>query len=418
MAGVPEKARFYLERAVPQLREFEAKSIFTSDEIRSLVRKRTDFEHLVLSPGNKPSDWLNYAAWEKSLEALRAKRCRRLQIRTSSRHTGEGRIFAILDRAVGRHPGSVELWKEYLAYAQGLNATKRYRKTMSRALRMHPTKPELWVLAGRRAAQHGDMQAARNFFMRGARFCTRDATIMLEYARCEMEWLERMDARREKKGGAEKALEEQAEKSDDEIQFPGEESDDDVDENGRLVAPDPREPAEKKVFDEDMAKKLRGNPALDGAIPVAIFDICKKQPFFKAATGEQFFDLFATFHTVSAQARLIQHVLDGMTEIDPHNPSTSFCQFRQPFINIGISTPSYPEALREALSRLKSSLPTSTSQPLLAEKVRSWIGPILASQDFDPGIRTVLEHTLRTLPKPQGSLLFTMGAGIAGGAGG
>jgi U3 small nucleolar RNA-associated protein 6 len=29
MAGVADKARFYLERAVPQLREFEEKEIFT-----------------------------------------------------------------------------------------------------------------------------------------------------------------------------------------------------------------------------------------------------------------------------------------------------------------------------------------------------------------------------------------------------
>lgn len=29
MAGVAEKARFYLERAVPQLREFEEKEIFS-----------------------------------------------------------------------------------------------------------------------------------------------------------------------------------------------------------------------------------------------------------------------------------------------------------------------------------------------------------------------------------------------------
>ncbi|KAI1407982.1 U3 small nucleolar RNA-associated protein 6-domain-containing protein [Hypoxylon sp. FL1857] len=401
MAGVPEKARFYLERAVPQLREFETKGIFTADEIRSLVRKRTDFEHLVLSPGNKPSDWLNYAAWEKSLEKLRAKRCRRLQIRTSSKHTGEGRIFGILERAVNRHPGSLELWKEYLAYAKDLKATKRYRKVMSRALRMHPAKPELWVMAGRRSANNGDMQAARAFFMRGARFCTRDATVWLEYARCEMVWLERMDAKRGKKGGAEKAIQEQAEQSDDEIKFGEEDSgDEEVDENGRLVLPDPGDAPEKKVFDEDTTKKLEGNPALDGAIPLAIFDIAKKQPFFNPTVAEQFFDLFAASNTASAQARIVQHVLSSMMELYPNDPATCFCHIQQPLINVGINTPAYPKALREALAHLKSSLSTTTNKPQLVEKVRSWIEPVLASEDLDPGIRIVLEHTLRTLPKP------------------
>ncbi|KAI2465349.1 U3 small nucleolar RNA-associated protein 6-domain-containing protein [Annulohypoxylon bovei var. microspora] len=401
MAGVPEKARFFLERAVPQLREFETKGIFDTDEIRSLVRKRTDFEHLVLSPGNKPSDWLNYAAWEKSLETLRAKRCRRLQIRTSTKHTGQGRIFGILERAVNRHPGSIELWKSYLAYARDLKATKRYRKVMSRALRMHPAKPELWVMAGKRSASNGDMQAARGFFMRGARFCTRDATVWLEYARCEMGWLERMDSKKGKKGGAEKALQEQAEQSDDEIRLGEENSEDEeADEKDQVLLPDPGNALEKKVFDDDTTKKLEGNPALDGAIPLAIFDISKKQPFFSSSVAEQFFDLFASFTTVSAQARIAQHVLDSMAELYPNDPATCFCHVRQPLINVDINTPSYPKALREALIRLSSSFSTTTDSHQLAEKARLWMLPILASDDLDPSIRTVLEYKHRTLPSP------------------
>ncbi|KAI6083174.1 U3 small nucleolar RNA-associated protein 6-domain-containing protein [Hypoxylon rubiginosum] len=401
MAGVPEKARFYLERAVPQLREFEAKGIFTADEIRSLVRKRTDFEHVVLSPGNKPTDWLNYAAWEKSLESLRAKRCRRLQIRASSKHTGQGRVFGILERAVNRHPSSIELWKEYLAYAKDMKATKRYRKVMTRALRMHPTKPELWVVAGRRSAGNGDMQAARGFFMRGARFCSRDATVWLEYARCEMEWLERMDAKKGKRGGTQRALQEQAEHSDDEIKFPEEDSeDDDADESNRLVLPNPENSTAKKVFDEEATKKLEGNPALDGAIPLAIFDVATKQPFFNASIAEQFFNLFATFDAVSAQARIIQHVLESMTQQYPHDPATCFCHIRQPLINVGTSTPPYPKALREALGHLKSSLSTTSDKFRLAEKIESWAESILTSEDLDPGIRIVLEHTVQSLPKP------------------
>ncbi|KAI1385997.1 U3 small nucleolar RNA-associated protein 6-domain-containing protein [Hypoxylon trugodes] len=399
MAGVPEKARFFLERAVPQLREFESKGIFTADEIRSLVRKRTDFEHLVLSPGNKPSDWLNYAAWEKSLESLRAKRCRRLQIRTSSKHTGQGRIFGILERAVNRHPGDVGLWKAYLTYARDMKATKRYRKIISRALRMHPAKPELWIMAGRRSASNGDMQAARGFFMRGARFCTKDATVWLEYAKCEMEWLERMDAKR-KKGGAERAIQEQAEHSDDEIKLIEEGSqDDEGDDNDQLVLPNPDKSAKKKVFDKDTTKTLQGNPALDGAIPLAIFDISKKQPFFSSTVAEQFFDVFANFNAVSAQVRTVRHVLDSMTESYPNDPATCFCYTRQPLVGISIDSPSYPKALRDSLARFKSSLSTTTNRLQLADKVRIWVEPILASDNLDPAIQTVLQHTIRTLPQ-------------------
>ncbi|KAI1344359.1 U3 small nucleolar RNA-associated protein 6-domain-containing protein [Xylariaceae sp. FL0016] len=400
MAGVPEKARFYLERAVPQLREFESKAIFSPDEIRSLVRKRTDYEHLVLSPGNKPTDWINYVAWEKSLEALRAKRCRRLEVRTSSKHTGQGRIFSILERAVSRHPASVDLWKEYLAYARDVKATKRYRKVMTRALRMHPARPDLWILAGKRSAANGDMQAARGFFMRGTRFCTRDATIWTEYASSEMEWLARMDARKAKKGGTERALAEQAEKDDDEIRFDEEDSDEETGEDGQLVLPDSDKTTANLAFDDDAAKKLINNPALDGAIPLAIFDVSTKQPFFNATVAGQFFELFASFENVLTQAKILQHVLDNMSERYPGDATTCYCYIRQPLIAIDINAPSYPKAIKESLTRLKSTLPTTSNPNLLVEKISSWMNSILAMDNLDPGIRMVLDHTLRTLPKP------------------
>ncbi|KAI0802913.1 U3 small nucleolar RNA-associated protein 6-domain-containing protein [Xylaria sp. FL0064] len=398
MAAVAEKARFYLEQAVPQLREFEAKGIFNPDEIRSLVRKRTDYEHIVLSPGNKAQDWLNYVAWERSLEALRAKRCRRLEIRSSSKHVGEGRVFGILERSVNRHPGSMELWKEYLSYATKMRASKRYRKVMTRALRMHPAKPELWVLAGQRAASNGDMHAARGFFMRGSRFCTRDPTVWLAYAKCEMEWLEKMEARKGKKGGVEKAIQEQAEHDDDEIRFGEDDSDDDVDENGQLVIPNPDNAAVKKVFDAETTSKLKNNPALDGTIPLAIFDVAKKQPFFNAAVAEQFFNVFATFTKISIQARIIQHVLDSMNELYPNDAATCYCYIRQPLIGLDPNTPAYPKALKETLGRIKSTLATTTNAKALSSKLKSWLETLLFSEDLDSAIRTVLEHTIKTLP--------------------
>lgn len=397
MAAVAEKARFYLEQAVPQLREFEAKGIFHPDEIRSLVRKRTDYEHIVLSPGNKAQDWLDYVAWERSLEALRAKRCRRLEIRASSKHTGEGRVFGILERSVNRHPGSLELWKEYLSYATKMRATKRYRKVMTRALRMHPAKPELWVLAGQRSARHGDMHAARGFFMRGSRFCTRDPAVWLAYAECEMEWLGKMEARKGKKGGAEKAIQEQAEHDDDEIRLGSDDSDDDADENGRLVIPNPDNGATKNVFDDETTAKLKNNPALDGAIPLAIFDVAKKQAFFNAAVAEQFLNVFAIFTRISIQGRIIQHVLESMNELYPNDASTAYCYIRQPLIGIDISAPAYPKALRETLSRIKSSLATTTNTKVLSIKLKSWLETLLSSEDLDSGLRTVLEHTIKTL---------------------
>lgn len=406
MAGVAEKARFYLERAVPQLREWEDKEIFSKvsdgtipmscilltefqDEIRTIVQKRSGYEHKVLSPGNKPFDWSSYAQWEQSLESLRAKRCQRLKIRhLNSAHAGQARTLAIYDRGVNRHPGSGELWREYLSYTSKVKASKRWRKTMTNALRMMPNDSEMWIMAGRRSARNGDMAAARGFFMRGCRFCTKDGRLWVEYARCEMEWLEKVDKRKLGKNGSDPLRPDRAE-HDDELLLG--DSDDDEDEDGTLL-PEPSR-AQAKVIDKSAAQKLESNPAMDGAIPMAIFDISKKQPFFNAEVAEKFFDLFTSFTEVSVQPRISQHVLDTLDQEYPNHPSTCISHIRQPIIGVSPQTADFPKNLREVLARLSKSLEATTDRPELERKVVSWIDGVLALENIDEGIRAVLEHT-------------------------
>ncbi|KAH8890503.1 hypothetical protein GQ53DRAFT_747530 [Thozetella sp. PMI_491] len=406
MAGVADKARFYLERAVPQLREFEEKEIFSKDEIRTLVSKRSNFEHLVLAPRSSPDDYLAYAQWEQSLEALRAKRCRRLKIHSSSSHAGQGRTFKIYERAVNRHPGNVQLWLEYLAFAAKVKATKRWRKVATQALRMHPRDVGLWTLAGTRAAQNGDMAGAREYFMRGCRFCTNDASLWIEYAKCEMEWLRRIEAKkgREMKKGvtALQAIraEEAAVQEGDMIAL-DEDSDEDDEDGPSLLLPDPEGDKAKKnkqkLFDEEAEKKLENSPALSGAIPMAIFDISKKQPFYGPEAAESFFELFGQSTGVSSHGKIVQHVLSSMEEQFPHHPSTCNCVVKAPIVGVDPHTAAFPKGLRESLALLSSNLEKTSDREALVAKTIAWIDPVLAIEDLDEGIRTVLEHTKRKL---------------------
>ncbi|KAM0321944.1 hypothetical protein ACHAQA_009841 [Verticillium albo-atrum] len=393
MAGVAEKARFYLERSVPQLREWEAKEIFTKDEIRSIVQRRSDFEHRALAPGVQPADFTNYAAWEISLDALRAKRCERLKIRhVASQHATQARVLAIYERAVSKRPASKELWLEYLAYTERIRATKRWRRTMTRALRLMPRDAELWVLAGRRAAKNGDMGTARGYFMRGCRFCTADGGLWIEYARCEMEWLAKMERNRKdnKRGKKVGPLAGEQVADGDAIMFNV--GDEDEDEEDGIIMPEPE--AEKEpVFDDKAADTLERNPAMDGAIPMAIFGIARKQSFYSDVVAETFFDLFTAFTKVSAQPALIQHVLAAMQEDYETAASTWNCYTRFPLVGANPYTADFPRGLREALSRLKNGLEATSDPARLKAKTIAWVEPILALDDLDEGIRAVLEHT-------------------------
>lgn len=396
MAGVADKARFYLERSVPQLREWEEKEIFNKDEIRSIVQKRNDYEHRVLSPGSKPTLWSDYAHWERSLESLRSKRCQRLKIRhLNSAYAGQARVLSIYERGVSKHPNSPDLWREYLSYTDSVKAAKRWRKTMTNALRMMPNDPELWIMAGRRSAKNGDMPSARGFFMRGCRFCTKDGTLWTEYARCEMEWLEKVEKRKKRPGSDPLAIERKD--RDDELII--EDSDEDEDEEGGAVLPRPSK-EQAKVIDKQSAQQLANNPAMDGAIPIAIFDIARKQPFFNAEVAEQFFNVFTTFNGVPAQSRISEHVLDTMDREYAGHPATGNCHIRQPIIAVDHRTAEFARGLRESLGMLQTYLASTTDAEELKGKTATWVKEYLAIDGLDEGIRAVLEHTLKKVTQP------------------
>ncbi|ROV88178.1 hypothetical protein VSDG_09288 [Cytospora chrysosperma] len=408
MANVAEKARFHLERAVPQLREFEEKEIFSKDEIRTIVQKRTEYEHLVLGPGCKPHHFQSYIAWELSLEKLRSKRCVRKKIKHSTSHASNARVFNIYERGVFRHPGSLALWKEYLDYAAKVKATKRWRKIMTRALRLHPLDVELWTRAGRRAATDGDMEGARGMFMRGCRFCNTTVDLWVEYARVEMEWLARMEKKKGGKRGLAGARAEEAVDEGDVLRF--DEDDEEEDEFGDgddEILPDPladeqnkKASEAKKVFTEEALKKLEKSPALEGAIPKAVFDIARKQSFFGGPACEAFFDVFASFTEVSAQNALVRHVLDAMVEAYPKHPATCGCLIRQPLVGVDVTTVEFPRALREVLARIKMHMEATENKAQLAAKIVVWIKRILKRKDLDENVRTVLEHTKAKVENP------------------
>jgi U3 small nucleolar RNA-associated protein 6 len=301
-------------------------------------------------------------------------------------------VLSIYDRAVNRHPGSSALWREYLDYTAATKASKRWRKTMTNALRMRPVDHELWVMAGRRSARNGDMAAARGFFMRGCRFCNKDCVLWVEYARCEMEWLERMD-KRKKMGIVAKTPHAEDE---DELRLIGgseEEYDDDEDENTGLLLPEPTK-TQAKVIDTQTATQLASNPAMDGAIPLAIFNIAQKQPFFDAEAAESFFKMFTAFGDLPAiQPRISQHVLNAMDETYPAHPATCNCHVLQPILGVSPHTAEFPRGLRLVLVRLGEQMGRTTDVTELQRKTAKWVDEYLALEDLDESIRKVLEHT-------------------------
>lgn len=311
----------------------------------------------------------------------------RLKIRhLNSAHAGQGRVLGIYERAVGRHPGSSELWREYLHYTAEIKASKRWRKTMTNALRMMPTDADLWIMAGTRSAKNGDMAAARGFFMRGCRFCTKECKLWIEYARSEMQWLEKM----EKKKGREDKKKVKKIEDDDEIIMGDSDDDDDEDDNG-MILPEPSA-AQAKVIDKQDSKQLASNPAMDGAIPMAIFEISRKQSFFKADVAEQFYLMFMSFTEVSSHARISQHVLDALTAAFPKAAATCNCHIQAPILGVAPGTAEYPRRLQQVVPLLEKYMAETEDKAALKRKTAAWMDEQLKWDGLDEDVRAVLEY--------------------------
>lgn len=286
----------------------------------------------------------------------------------------------------------------YLEYTRKAKANKKFKLVLTAAIRLHPTKSELWLYAARWALEsEADMNGARSYMQRGIRFCTTSKELWIEYAKLEMIYLAKIAVRRKVLGldvdnsvnedmaEIETTIDDQG-FTEDMISIPNFEA--------NTLRPSMIEGIK---VDAEAAKDPMNTPALNGAISLAIFDAAQKQPFFCASVAADFFEMFAAFTQVRCLPNILQHVLDRMIESYAMDARTCDIYNRQPIFGLEPNSAEFAAGLRETLDRLKGSLGNTKDKKELVKRSRFWISRIIAYDGLDPGIHTVLKHTLRRL---------------------
>lgn len=393
MAGASDKARFYLEQSVPELQELANKKIFSKEEINSIAKKRSHFEHILNARGSQPSDYARYAEYEMNLESLRRKRVKRLGVK-SSNHTGQRRIFFVLDRATRKFHGDVGLWMQYLGFARKQKSNKKVSQILTSVLRLHPTKVDLWIYATNYAMEErGDMTEARSYMQRGLRFCKTDERLWVEYARLEMIYIAKIVGRRRILGvGQEeeaKSGEVVGEVDGDMIAFPS-------------ITPEDITPNHQPSHgvNQNALKKLSAGPALSGAIPIAIFDAAMKQFMTNEKIYRNFFDMVAEFFDIPCTDKILQHLMDTLQSLAPESPETLIRWIRQPALGADATSAGFPSIFGLCLDRMNTSFKILDLHParprgILGQRVTEWMLPYLSVEYLDPNVRKVVVMTLR-----------------------
>ena len=398
MSGASDKARFFLEQSVPELHELAAKKIFTREEINSIAKKRSDFEHKLNARGSRPSDYARYAEYEMNLEILRRKRVKRLGVKTTN-HTGERRIFFVLDRATKKFQGDIALWMQYINYARKRRSNKKVSQILTSVLRLHPTKAELWIYAANYAMEdQGDITEARSYMQKGLRFCKKDERIWIEYARLEMIYISKIVGRRQILG-----LDDQRDQQEDENKIKGISGDvvalpaitaEDIDPHMRPSGD----------IDQEALQKLSASPALSGAIPTAIFDAAMKEFKDSHKLCHQFFDMAAEFHYIPCTAQILAHLMETMHAFAPEDPETLIRWTQQPVIGTNVSSAGFPtnfgvslDRIQTSFERLESLSAPNISRPrtILEQRILEWLLSYLKDEGLDTDIRKVIVMTLR-----------------------
>ncbi|KAJ5723190.1 RNA-processing protein HAT helix [Penicillium malachiteum] len=387
MSAATDKARYFLEKSVPELKEYEQKKLFSKDEITSIIKKRSDFEHKLNARGAKPLDFLRYVEYEINLETLRKKRVKRMGIRNLG-HNGQRRIFFILDRATRKFHGDINLWIQYIEYTRKQKAFKKLSSIITDAVRLHPTNAELWIYAAKYVLEdHADMSQARSFMQRGLRFCKSARNLWIQYAKLELIYIAKLVARQRILGLDESVQRPKA------VEGPGlGDPDADMIAIPAITEEDINPTMEGDEVDENALETLNATPALSGAIPMAIFDSAMKNFNNDDRFGLEFYEMASEFEDAPCLRKILGHVVENLQAHQPTSSRTRICYIKFPTMGVRVTSPEFPRALGSSLARLKEFQPLDAS---LAQEVVKWLKPVAETEDLDSSLKMVIMSTMR-----------------------
>ncbi|KAF8904379.1 U3 small nucleolar RNA-associated protein 6-domain-containing protein [Gymnopilus junonius] len=194
-----ERVHFQQEQMLDELRDLVDKGLFTDQEAKQIMKKRTAFESSLVRRVAKKADFLRYAAYEMGLEQLRRKRVARMELApgpaTVSDYALVKRQFHIFERAVKKFKSDVGLWVQYIQVAKREGARALVGRITARALQLHPNKPALFILAASHELDHHSPSAARTLLQRGIRLNPESMDMWKEYVKMELGFIESLRRR-------------------------------------------------------------------------------------------------------------------------------------------------------------------------------------------------------------------------------
>lgn len=191
----------------PLFKSMEQLKVFTSNEVKDIVKKRTQYEYVLKRRVLTTSDYYSYIQYEITLEKLCAIRCLKLSddnndkkgksdntikkkekdVLRSLQASFIRHICYVFDRAIRRFPQEVTLWSDYLAFLKEKDATSLLNAAFGRVLALHPKNEHFWLQAAVHELEHnGNAHAARILLQRALRSNKHSTKLWTHYFELEL----------------------------------------------------------------------------------------------------------------------------------------------------------------------------------------------------------------------------------------
>lgn len=392
-----EKVRYYLEQSVTELQDLKKRGIFGDEELKIIMKRRTEYEHRITARTAKPSEFLAYANYEINVDKLRTLRVKRLRKAGSlsgsgvSDWAGSRRIMFIFDRGTKKFPQNLNLWMRTIDYAKQQNAVNVINKSMSSMLKLHPTNPEVWVYVAKyQAEDNASIQEARAVLQRGLRFNADSVYLWAEYMRLELIYVAKILARR-KLLGIQSARKSEEKEQNKEAQLDLSTSDVVAVESELKNLPD---------INIDILGDVSVNPALRGDVALAVFDAGAAQlpDADQMELSERALDIFDLF-TALDRTYLCDHVIQWASQNRANDPKVKVWALTLPVRHCARNSSQLPDQLRILFNLYSKEQKHSLEvRQLLREYLTDrFLADAASEPPLDENLRQAIELFLRKL---------------------
>ncbi len=165
-------------------------------EVKSIIKKRTDFEYTLKRRQLETADFSAYLQYEINLDKLHISRTKRLESSNTKEKIGALRsikaafirhISYIFERAVRRFSDELSLWEDYIAFLKAKQSNNILNTVFGRALALHPKAENFWLQAAMHELEvNGNSHAARVLLQRAIRANKSSKIIWLKYFELEL----------------------------------------------------------------------------------------------------------------------------------------------------------------------------------------------------------------------------------------